>query len=60
MYTREHELEDGQLLAFAQEVKEDKGDYISISAEGRRRRSTFAVSSSRGSSAVATRTDGHN
>ena len=60
MHTREHELEDGQLLAFAQEVKEDKGDYISISAEGRRRRSTFAVSSSRGSSAVATRTDGHN
>ena len=60
MHTREHELEDGQLLAFAQEVKEDKGDsdYISISAEGRR--STFAVSSSRGSSAVATRTDGHN
>ena len=60
MHTREHELEDGQLLAFAQEVKEDKGDYISISAEGRRRRSTFAVSSSSGSSAVATRTDGHN
>ena len=58
MHTREHELEDGQLLAFAQEVKEDKGDYISISAEGRR--STFAVSSSRGSSAVATRTGGHN